>query len=157
MLFLFSFHPNLYAVIHLEPAETIMVTKGLPIELLMMFRLGMTAVLRVMPFSTNPQSLQLLCNNVSRHSWHTFCVLVDCRRAWRPGSLLSRTTPANCRIYNITSWRWATSKPETCRGMVTEWTEDKQCISLVSLHAHCTWYSVVIHNSYEAYSGPAFG
>jgi hypothetical protein len=28
-----------------------------------------------------------------------------------------------------------TSKPETCRGMVTEKTEDKEGIMLVSLHA----------------------
>jgi hypothetical protein len=27
-------------------------------------------------------------------------------------------------------------KPETCRGTVTELTEDKQCIKLVSLHAY---------------------
>jgi hypothetical protein len=38
--------------------------------------------------------------------------------------------------YIVTSWWWATSKPETCRGIVTEYTDDKPCIRLVSLHAY---------------------
>jgi hypothetical protein len=38
-------------------------------------------------------------------------------------------------LYFATPWWWATSKPETCRGVVTQYTEDKQCIKWVSLHA----------------------
>jgi hypothetical protein len=45
-------------------------------------------------------------------------------------------------IFFVTSWWWATSKPETCRGIVTEKTEDKSCMKLVSLHAFES-YSVV--------------
>jgi hypothetical protein len=36
-------------------------------------------------------------------------------------------------IHIVTSWWWATSKLETCRGVVTQQTGDKQCIRLVSL------------------------
>jgi hypothetical protein len=36
----------------------------------------------------------------------------------------------------VTSWWWTTSKPETCRGVVTQYTEDKWCINLASLHAN---------------------
>jgi hypothetical protein len=39
-------------------------------------------------------------------------------------------------IYIVTSWWWDTSKPETCRSIVTEQTEDKYCIRLVSLHVY---------------------
>jgi hypothetical protein len=38
-------------------------------------------------------------------------------------------------VYIATSWWWATSKPETCRGVVTEQNEDKYRIQLVSSHA----------------------
>jgi hypothetical protein len=41
MLFLFSFHPKLYAMFHPELTETTMVTEGIPVEPLMM--LGINA------------------------------------------------------------------------------------------------------------------
>jgi len=33
-----------------------------------------------------------------------------------------------------TTWWWARDMLETCRGWLTKWTKDKQCIKLVSLH-----------------------
>jgi hypothetical protein len=33
-----------------------------------------------------------------------------------------------------TSWWWAADMPETCRGVTTQQTEDKQCIELVIIH-----------------------
>jgi hypothetical protein len=43
-----------------------------------------------------------ICDN-----WYVLYVLVDCRQAWMEWN-------------SITSWWWATSKPETCRGIVTQ-------------------------------------
>jgi hypothetical protein len=61
-------------------------------------------------------------------------VLVDCRQAQRQSTKTHNTYQLS-HIYIVTSWWWATSKPETCRVVVTEWTEDKQCIRFVSLQA----------------------
>jgi hypothetical protein len=37
-------------------------------------------------------------------------------------------------VYIITSWWWATRKPGTCTGVVTQCSEDIQCTMLVLLH-----------------------
>jgi hypothetical protein len=58
-----------------------------------------------------------ICDN-----WYVLYVLVD---LWPADSQLKRTTHTIYRIYTIymyiiTSWWWATRKPEICRCIVTE-------------------------------------
>jgi hypothetical protein len=77
---------------------------------------------------THHQQVKIcICN-----SWY---VLVDCQLAWLEWNVHSNqasweSTKAyiTCQllhIYIVTSWWWATSKPETSRSIVTQWTEDK--------------------------------
>jgi hypothetical protein len=55
-----------------------------------------------------------ICDN-----WYVLYFLVDCPS--RPAnSRLRHITHTKCHTYTLLSWWWATSKPETCRGIVTE-------------------------------------
>jgi hypothetical protein len=55
-----------------------------------------------------------ICDNL--YAWY---VLVDCRQVrWQSNK--TYYTYQFSRIIIVTSWWWATSKPETCRGVVTE-------------------------------------
>jgi hypothetical protein len=69
-------------------------------------------------------------NNVRVYMWQ---LERDVRFSWQS------TKPHKfhlLHIYVVTSWWWATSKPETRRGIVSEITEGTQCIKLVSIHAY---------------------
>jgi hypothetical protein len=78
-----------------------------------------------------------ICDNC-----YVLYVLVYCQLAWLKWDWVNwqstkmYNTYQLSHIYIVTSWWWATSKPETCRSIVIEQTEDKQWISLVSLHAY---------------------
>jgi hypothetical protein len=52
------------------------------------------------------------------NKWYVMYVLVDCQLVWFQSGQLTVNQLLN--IYIITSWWWATSKPETCRGIMTE-------------------------------------
>jgi hypothetical protein len=51
-------------------------------------------------------------------SWYVLSFLVDCQLAW----MARRQSTKTYNTYHLshTSWWWATSKSETCRGLVTE-------------------------------------
>jgi hypothetical protein len=83
-----------------------------------------------------------ICSN-----WYVLYVLVNCQWAWLEWNAFhyNKACQKLTKMYNMyqlshiyiaTSWWWATSKPKTCRGIVTEQTEDEQCIMLVSLHTY---------------------
>jgi hypothetical protein len=66
------------------------------------------------------------------------CCAVQLTVCWPVPSQLGQQT-VNCTAQHVpvaayvqyTSWWWATNMSETCRGWLTKWTEDKQCIKLV--------------------------
>jgi hypothetical protein len=63
----------------------------------------------------------------------------------RPGNSQLRSVTSTIRhTYSLhcTSWWWGDDTPETCRGMITQWTEDKQCIVLFTSIIHISFVVV---------------
>jgi hypothetical protein len=80
---------------------------------------------------------QLVC--VIRFSWVPI-------PTWPADSQLERTTCTNCCIYTLLPPDdGQLVSPKHCSDIVTEYTEDKQCIRLVSLYAH----SHLLSNSFQ--------
>jgi hypothetical protein len=80
----------------------------------------MPLYISVLPVAHHQEVTMYICNN-----WYVLYVLVDCQRTWMGWANWQSIKTYNtyqlshyCHI--VTSRWWATSKPETCRGIVTE-------------------------------------